>query len=79
MQEGQVAEQAGAPGFERVFGTPHGVDLRALCAATRTPYEQWSGGLAAPDGLRVVHARTDRAEAVALARELRAAVAAALR
>lgn len=26
--------------FERVFGTPHGVDLRALCAATSTPYRQ---------------------------------------
>jgi 2-succinyl-5-enolpyruvyl-6-hydroxy-3-cyclohexene-1-carboxylate synthase len=73
-----LLEQAGAPGFERVFGTPHGVDLRALCAATRTPYEQWSGDLAPPQGLRVVHARTDRAQAVALARRLRAAVAEAL-
>jgi 2-succinyl-5-enolpyruvyl-6-hydroxy-3-cyclohexene-1-carboxylate synthase len=73
-----LLEQAGAPGFERVFGTPHGVDLRALCAATRTPYEPWSGELAAPDGVRVVHARTDRAEAAALTRRLRAAVAQAL-
>lgn len=24
--------------FERVFGTPHGVDIKALCAATSTPY-----------------------------------------
>jgi 2-succinyl-5-enolpyruvyl-6-hydroxy-3-cyclohexene-1-carboxylate synthase len=24
--------------FERVFGTPHNVDLSALCAASRTPY-----------------------------------------
>ncbi len=24
--------------FERLFGTPHGVDLAALCAATRTPH-----------------------------------------
>src|SRR4029453_9072301 len=27
-----------APAFERVFGTPHRVDLEALCAATRTAY-----------------------------------------
>jgi 2-succinyl-5-enolpyruvyl-6-hydroxy-3-cyclohexene-1-carboxylate synthase len=31
-------EHAGA--FERVFGTPHGVDLGELCAATGTAYEQ---------------------------------------
>ena len=31
-------EHAGA--FERVFGTPHGVDLGKLCAATGTAYEQ---------------------------------------
>jgi 2-succinyl-5-enolpyruvyl-6-hydroxy-3-cyclohexene-1-carboxylate synthase len=27
-----------AASFERLFGTPHGVDLAALCAATRTPH-----------------------------------------
>ena len=24
--------------YDRLFGTPHGVDLAALCAATRTPH-----------------------------------------
>ena len=36
--------EQGAPEFagpyERVFGTPHGVDLAALCAASGTPYER---------------------------------------
>ncbi|MDP3967346.1 MAG: 2-succinyl-5-enolpyruvyl-6-hydroxy-3-cyclohexene-1-carboxylic-acid synthase [Nocardioides sp.] len=34
-------EQGGpeyAGSFERLFGTPHGVDLAAVCAATRTPH-----------------------------------------
>jgi 2-succinyl-5-enolpyruvyl-6-hydroxy-3-cyclohexene-1-carboxylate synthase len=34
--------EQGAPqhahAFERLFGTPHGVDLASLCAATRTPH-----------------------------------------
>ncbi|MEX2290755.1 MAG: 2-succinyl-5-enolpyruvyl-6-hydroxy-3-cyclohexene-1-carboxylic-acid synthase [Mycobacteriales bacterium] len=72
-----------AAAFERVFGTPHGVDLQALCAATRTPYSlastrtQLRAALTA-GGLRVVEVRTDRTAAVALDRALRAAVAAAL-
>jgi 2-succinyl-5-enolpyruvyl-6-hydroxy-3-cyclohexene-1-carboxylate synthase len=72
-----------AQAFERVFGTPHGVDLAALCAATRTPYarattrEQLRAALDG-DGLRVVEVRTDRAAAVELDRALRAAVAAAV-
>jgi 2-succinyl-5-enolpyruvyl-6-hydroxy-3-cyclohexene-1-carboxylate synthase len=34
-------EQGAAPyadRYDRLFGTPHGVDLVALCAATRTPH-----------------------------------------
>jgi 2-succinyl-5-enolpyruvyl-6-hydroxy-3-cyclohexene-1-carboxylate synthase len=73
-----------AAAFERIFGTPHGVDLQALCAATRTPYDLATTrdelrSALGQDGLRVVEVRTDRAAAVALDRELRAAVAAALR
>ncbi len=73
-----------AAAFERVFGTPHGVDLQALCAATRTPWslastrEELRAQLRDGDGLRVVEVRTDRVEAVALDRRLREAVAAAL-
>ncbi len=72
-----------AKAFERVFGTPHGVDLEALCAATRTPYSRATtrGELSAQlhgDGLRVVEVRTDRGGAVELDRQLRSAVAKAL-
>ena len=37
LLEPGAPEHAGV--FERVFGTPHGVDIAALCAATRTPHE----------------------------------------
>jgi 2-succinyl-5-enolpyruvyl-6-hydroxy-3-cyclohexene-1-carboxylate synthase len=67
------------PAFERVFGTPHRVDLAALCAATGTRHQlvgtraELTGALAAPAGIRVVEVRTDRQEAV----ELDAAITAA--
>jgi 2-succinyl-5-enolpyruvyl-6-hydroxy-3-cyclohexene-1-carboxylate synthase len=73
-----------AQAFERVFGTPHGVDLGALCAATGTSYDRAStcaeltAALAGAGGLRVVEVRTDRGAAVELDRAVRAAVAAAL-
>jgi 2-succinyl-5-enolpyruvyl-6-hydroxy-3-cyclohexene-1-carboxylate synthase len=56
-----------AAAFERVFGTPHGVDLEALCGATRTAYTRVNTAAAlravlaeAPPGIRVVEARVDR-------------------
>ena len=56
-----------AAAFERVFGTPHAVDLEALCAATHTAYtrvetvEDLRTALArAPGGVHVVEARVDR-------------------
>jgi 2-succinyl-5-enolpyruvyl-6-hydroxy-3-cyclohexene-1-carboxylate synthase len=72
-----------AEAFERVFGTPHGVDLQALCAATGTPYVRAASvaelrAATAGQGLRVVEVRTDRTAAVELDREVRAAVARAL-
>jgi 2-succinyl-5-enolpyruvyl-6-hydroxy-3-cyclohexene-1-carboxylate synthase len=49
--------------FERLFGTPHGVDLAALCAATRTPHLKVTSAaalqhaLASPNGgIEVVEA-----------------------
>ena len=83
-----LLEQGGpehARAFERVFGTPHGVDLAALCAATGTPYVNapdlvgLDDALVPAPGLRVVEVRTDRTAAAALDRALRDAVAEALR
>ena len=74
--------EQGAPGFEgafeRVFGTPHGVDLAALCAATGTPYTlavttaELRDALGPRSGVRVVEVRSDRNAAVALDQALRA-------
>jgi 2-succinyl-5-enolpyruvyl-6-hydroxy-3-cyclohexene-1-carboxylate synthase len=72
--------QAGVEGFERVFGTPHGVDLAADCAAVGVPYtqvrspEQLGAALTPGPGLRVVHVRTDRAATAALHHRLQSAV-----
>ena len=66
--------------FERVFGTPHGTDLQALCAATRTCFtsvttrEELRAALAPGEGVRVVEVRTDRQSALDVDRSLRAAV-----
>ncbi|MCK0090069.1 2-succinyl-5-enolpyruvyl-6-hydroxy-3-cyclohexene-1-carboxylic-acid synthase [Rhodococcus sp. HNM0563] len=56
--------------FERVFGTPHGMDLAALCAAYRVPHSRVDlHGLAIAlthvsppaGGIRVIEVTTDRA------------------
>lgn len=80
--------EQGAPeharAFERVFGTPHGADLEALAAASGTPYtrvaslEELRKAIEPSSGISLVEVRTDRHEAVALDRRLRAAVADAL-
>jgi len=59
-----------AASYDRLFGTPHGVDLASLCAATRTPHwkvgsvEELRHALSSPaGGLEVVEAvvrRDDR-------------------
>jgi 2-succinyl-5-enolpyruvyl-6-hydroxy-3-cyclohexene-1-carboxylate synthase len=74
-----------AASFERVFGTPHGVDLAALCGATGTPLtrvstaaEAVAAALDPRAGLQVVQVRTDRRAVPGLQARLRAAVAAAV-
>lgn len=56
-----------AASFDRLFGTPHGVDLAALCAATRTPHwpveslPELEHALASPSGgIEVVEVRVRR-------------------
>jgi 2-succinyl-5-enolpyruvyl-6-hydroxy-3-cyclohexene-1-carboxylate synthase len=72
-----------AAAFERVFGTPHGVDLEALCAASHTAYTRVDSvaGLRKalseePRGMRVVEARVDRARRRATAAAVTALTAA---
>lgn len=76
--------EQGAPAYadryDRLFGTPHGVDLASLCAATRTPYlearsvAELDQVLASPNGgLEVVEAvcrRDDRRDLDARIRAL---------
>ena len=59
---GEYAEQ-----YDRLFGTPHGVDLASLCAATRTPHlrvtslPELEQALASPNGgIEVVEAAVRR-------------------
>jgi 2-succinyl-5-enolpyruvyl-6-hydroxy-3-cyclohexene-1-carboxylate synthase len=72
-----------AAAFERVFGTPHGVDLAALCAATGTGHAlvalpDLTEALVPAPGLRVVEVRADRRELREGHAQLRAAIDAAL-
>ena len=77
-------EQGGqdfAGSFERVFGTPHGVDVEALCRATQTSYERIDDPadlrtVLARDvtGIRVVEVPLSRASRRSLAEQLRALV-----
>jgi 2-succinyl-5-enolpyruvyl-6-hydroxy-3-cyclohexene-1-carboxylate synthase len=66
--------------FERVFGTPHGMDLAALCAAYRVPHRQVDPAALAAEltghahGVRVLEVATERSSL----RELHAAVRAGI-
>ncbi|SFC21995.1 2-succinyl-5-enolpyruvyl-6-hydroxy-3-cyclohexene-1-carboxylate synthase [Nocardioides terrae] len=68
--------------FERLFGTPHGVSIEALCAATRTAYTQATSlpaleqALAMPNGgIEVVEAVVGRTDRRALDERIRALAA----
>jgi 2-succinyl-5-enolpyruvyl-6-hydroxy-3-cyclohexene-1-carboxylate synthase len=72
-----------AAAFERVFGTPHGVDLEALCRASGTAYTRVDSvaGLRRalaeePRGMRVVEAWVDRSRRRATAAAITALAAA---
>jgi 2-succinyl-5-enolpyruvyl-6-hydroxy-3-cyclohexene-1-carboxylate synthase len=76
--------EQGAPehsqSFERIFGTPHGADLTALCAGYRIPHstvdgpEEFRSALAQPKGLQVVEVQAKRDELRALHERLKATV-----
>ena len=71
--------EAHAASFEKLFGTPHGVDLGSLCAATRTPHwrvtdrAELAHALANPNGgIEVVEAVVRRDDRRALDLAIRA-------
>jgi 2-succinyl-5-enolpyruvyl-6-hydroxy-3-cyclohexene-1-carboxylate synthase len=68
--------------YERLFGTPHGVDISSLCAATRTPHLQVRSrpeleqALASPNGgIEVVEAVVRRDDRRALDARIRSLAA----
>jgi 2-succinyl-5-enolpyruvyl-6-hydroxy-3-cyclohexene-1-carboxylate synthase len=78
-------EQAAFPEpFERIFGTPHGTDLRQLAGAVGLPYTRIREPAALREtvlsgtGLRLVEVRTDRAAGAALRGAVGRACAAAI-
>ena len=81
----EYGEPSRAADFERVFGTPTGTDLAALCAAHGVGHvlagsadELAAEVGAAPQGLRVVEVRVDRATHRQAHADLRALAAATL-
>lgn len=79
-----LLEQGGpdyAGQFERIFGTPHGADLAALCAGYGVSHTlagsdgELRDALRPHKGMRVVEVRTDRSRLRDLHARLRAAVA----
>ena len=73
-----LPQAALAEPFERVFGTPHQVDLAPVAAAHGLPYRLLEAAADLPkalagEGLRIVEARTDREANAALHAEMRKA------
>ncbi|WP_018684870.1 2-succinyl-5-enolpyruvyl-6-hydroxy-3-cyclohexene-1-carboxylic-acid synthase [Actinokineospora enzanensis] len=77
LEQGAAEHRAS---FERVFGTPHGVDIAALCAAHHVPHTlastpaEFRAALAPTAGLRVIEVRADREPLRDLHARLRATV-----
>ncbi|WP_278236469.1 2-succinyl-5-enolpyruvyl-6-hydroxy-3-cyclohexene-1-carboxylic-acid synthase [Isoptericola sp. AK164] len=88
LEHGQLAQDGptAAATFERVFGTPHGADLGALCAGYGVAHRR-VGDVAAlraalaepPAGVSVVEVRLPRADRLAESRGLATRVAEAVR
>jgi 2-succinyl-5-enolpyruvyl-6-hydroxy-3-cyclohexene-1-carboxylate synthase len=82
LLEQGAPQYAGA--FERIFGTPHGTDLAALCAAHHVPHVRASVrelaevAVAPARGLRVVEVVTQRSGLRVLHDQIRTAVATAV-
>ncbi|MDP9642758.1 2-succinyl-5-enolpyruvyl-6-hydroxy-3-cyclohexene-1-carboxylate synthase [Actinopolyspora lacussalsi] len=79
----EQGDPAYAGTFERVFGTPHGTDLAALCAAHGVPHrsvgiDDLGDALRYRSGLRVVEVRTARDGQRELRERLSEAVASAV-
>jgi 2-succinyl-5-enolpyruvyl-6-hydroxy-3-cyclohexene-1-carboxylate synthase len=79
-----LPQAAFAEPFERVFGTPHAVDIASVAAAHGVPYTRLESmeGLSkalSGEGLRIVEARTNRAANAALHARMREAAHAAVR
>lgn len=79
-----MLEQASEPAFERVFGTPHGLDVCEVIEAYGVPVtpvakaDDLRDALAPRPGLRAVVVRTDRTDNAATHRRLQATVSEAL-
>ncbi|MER7546772.1 2-succinyl-5-enolpyruvyl-6-hydroxy-3-cyclohexene-1-carboxylic-acid synthase [Actinomadura sp.] len=70
--------------FERIFGTPHQVDVEGIAAAHGVPYRRLEAAADLPkamagEGLRIIEARTDREANAALHADMRKAAQAAVR
>ena len=81
----EPGEPERAPAFERVFGTPTGTDLEALCRAHGVPYERvgsreelQAAVRRPPEGIRVVVVPVDRSTHRRAHADLRAAATRAL-
>jgi 2-succinyl-5-enolpyruvyl-6-hydroxy-3-cyclohexene-1-carboxylate synthase len=84
LPQGQSADAPTSGAFERVFGTPHQVDISCIAAAHGIPYARLEsmsdlGRAVSKEGLRIVEARTSRADNAELHARMRDAAHGAVR